>query len=626
MNLDQNIYSKETIKARMLQNATKLWGVKSVQSLDPFVKLLIDAFSTEVFKANNEIQNVNSRLLERLAKMLTPTKYTHPAPAHAIAFYMPEEDAELLMNYDEFFFKKSINSFTKSTSDKQIDVAFTPVSDINVIKAQVTTMIVGNTCYTFDESLNRTPVCRVNNRVEDYRRITIGIDVSEYNGGRLPEKFSLYCANLAFEHIDYVYRLLPHVKVTSNGKALEITPGKTYEDRNSYSGFEEVFKEQSIRYKVTEDIKKIYNQKFIEIEGISDDLIIEKGLFPFELQHLRENSPQLNQIITEQKLVWLTFEFPPQFTDQILDNFSFALNAFPVYNRAWKKTNYVLDIMGNNIPLETSEAEFFLYVQEVVDGNGRKYDEIPFTPNDNLTKGLYTVRKGGMERFSKRNAVDLMIHVLELTRDEVAAFSVFNRDKVKDVLSEMSDKMKGMIKKVENADKSLVEDVNYVIIEPIDSTVHCYAAFWVTHCSLANNIRPTTILSSQEKTKKITLITDTIGGDQEQKGANSIQAYRYALMTRDKIVSVEDIKAYCQMMMKDDLKSLKVTRGTIISDKPKEGFVKTVDVNIIPHSYAFYGKAYWDNLATVLTNNIKMRAIDGVIYRVKIFEDIAVDV
>lgn len=62
MHLDQNIYSKETIKARMLQNATKLWGVKSIQSLDPFVKLLIDAFSTEVFKANNEIQNVNRKI------------------------------------------------------------------------------------------------------------------------------------------------------------------------------------------------------------------------------------------------------------------------------------------------------------------------------------------------------------------------------------------------------------------------------------------------------------------------------------------------------------------------------------------------------------------------------------
>ena len=56
MNINNHSYSKEAIKSRMLQNATKLWGVKNMQLLDPFVKLLIDAFSTEVFKANNEIQ------------------------------------------------------------------------------------------------------------------------------------------------------------------------------------------------------------------------------------------------------------------------------------------------------------------------------------------------------------------------------------------------------------------------------------------------------------------------------------------------------------------------------------------------------------------------------------------
>ncbi|AQX13803.1 type VI secretion system baseplate subunit TssF [Elizabethkingia meningoseptica] len=626
MNLDHNIYSKETIKARMLQNATKLWGVKSIQSLDPFVKLLIDAFSTEVFKANNEIQNVNSRLLERLAKILTPTKYTHPSPAHAVAFYMPQEDTELVMDYTEFFFKKNISSFSKTQSDKQIDIPFTPVDNIKTIKAQVAVMVVGNTCYTFDQGLNRAPVCRVNNRIEDYRRITIGIDISQYDSDRFPDKLSLYCSNVAFEHIDYVYRLLPHVKVTSNGKALNITSGLNYTDQKKYEGFEEVFREQSLRYKVTEDVKKIYNSKFVEIEGITDDLLLEPGFFPFELGHLKGNTPQLEQLIHDHRFLWLTLEFPPQFTDQILDNFSFAINAFPVYNRLWKKTEYVLDIMGNNIPLETNKGEYFLYVDEVIDGQGKKYEEIPFTPNDQLSKGLYTVRKGGMERFSKRNAVDMMINVLELTRDEVAAFSVFNRDKLKDLLGEMSDKMKGMIKKVEYADKDLSEDVNYVIIEPIESSVHTYATFWVTHCSLANSIRPGTLLHSQQKAKSIMLLSETIGGEMEQKGSDSIQAYRYALMTRDKIVSMEDIKSYCQMVMKDDLKSIKVARGTIISDKPKEGFVKTIDVNIIPHNYPFYGKSYWDHLAVVLENNIKIRAIDGVIYRVKILDDTAVEV
>ena len=37
-----------------------------------------------------------------------------------------------------------------------------------------------------------------------------------------------------------------------------------------------------------------------------------------------------------------------------------------------EKTEYILDIMGNNIPLETGVGEYFLYVEEVVDGEGKE--------------------------------------------------------------------------------------------------------------------------------------------------------------------------------------------------------------------------------------------------------------
>lgn len=70
------------------------------------------------------------------------------------------------------------------------------------------------------------------------------------------------------------------------------------------------------------------------------------------------------------------------------------------------------------------------------------------------------------------------------------------------------------------------------------------------------------------------------------------------------------------MVMKDELKSIKVSRGTIISDKPKEGFVKLLMLVLLLR-IMLLRKNYWDNQAIVLMNSIKMRAIDGVIYRVK---------
>jgi len=617
MNLDQNIYSKESVKARMLQNATKVWGLKSPQSLDPFVKLLIDAFSTEVFKANNEIQTVNARILEKLAKLLTPSIYTHPVPAHAVAFTSPTESSEILLEHTEFFFRKQMISTVKSESDKQINIPFTPVGNVRINKAQTSVMFVGNTCYGIDERLNKVPIARFQGRPEDYRKITIGINVSKYSSEKFPKNLSIYCSNPAFEHIDFVYKLLPYITVTSNNNPLFVREGLTYFKDNPTDGYEQMFREQSIQNKLIEDVKSIYHHKFIEVKGISESLCTEAGKLPENLSFL-DYKEEITKYIDGKRFLWLTFEFPPQFSAEILDNFSFVLNAFPIYNRGWKKTEYSLDIMGNNIPLVTDDGEHFLYVDEVQDGDGRRYTEIPFTPSDDLKKGLYTVRKGGMERFSNRNAVDMIASVLELTRDEIAAFSLLNRDNVKGILSEMSDRMKSMIQKVNNAKRSIKQELNYVIMEPVDKTDHTYASFWVTHSTLANHMRPGTELSNQLKSQMLVLLTETIGGAEEQKGTDSIQAYKYALTTRDKIISLEDVKNYCRMVLKDELKEVRVTRGTMISNKPKEGFVRTVEVEIIPQNYSFYGRVYWENMANMLRNRIISKAIDGIEYLVKV--------
>lgn len=618
MNINNHSYSKEAIKSRMLQNATKLWGVKNMQLLDPFVKLLIDAFSTEVFKANNEIQSVNGRILEKLAKLLTPSQYSHPTPSHAIAFCMPEEDREILMEHSEFFLKKQLNSLRKNQSDRQVEVSLTPVENIALLKAQTGMMIVANTVYSVDNQLNKIPITRLPVDVENYRKIKLAIDVSDYTSEAFPEKITLYCSNPTYENIDFVYQLLPHINVTLNGIPLIVNQRIAEVEGLESEGFESIFEEQSIRQKIKNDVKNIYSNRFIELEGIYPSMFkqIKEGL-PQDL----DDGSSVWEAYRNKKYIWLEMEFPPQYSAEILENFLFVLNAFPVYNRAWKKTEYALDIMGNNIPLETNEDEFFLYVDEVIDGQGKSYFEIPFTPNDSMDRGLYTIRKGGMERFTSRNATDLMSHIMELLRDEVAAFSIINRDKVKDVLGEISEKMKTLMKKVEIANRELQEDINYVIIEPLENAAHTYATFWVSHCTLANNLRPGTEFYSQKKLQHITLITETTGGAEEQKQSDTILAYKYALTTRDKIISVEDVKNYCRMTLKDKLKNINVKRGIMVSDKPKEGFIRTVDINIVIQDYSFYGSKYWNNMQEVLKNNIKSKAIDGVEYRITIQED-----
>lgn len=114
------------------------------------------------------------------------------------------------------------------------------------------------------------------------------------------------------------------------------------------------------------------------------------------------------------------------------------------------------------------------------------------------------------------------------------------------------------------------------------------------------------------------MLTETTGGVEEQKQSDIVQAYKYALTTRDQIITIEDIKNYCRMVLKNGIKTIQVKRGTMISNKPKEGFVRTVDISIVPVDYELYGSKYWNNMEEVLKNGIKSKAIDGVEYRVRI--------
>lgn len=618
-----NSYSKEAIKARMLQNATRIWGLKSQHSLDPFVVLLIDAFSTEIFKVSNEMHSVNARILDRVAKLLTPSIYTTPRPAHAVAFAMPQEAEELLPHHSEFFIKKQFASTIKAVSDVQLEIPFTPVDNIRLHKLNVSLLVSAHTCYMMDENQNRIPVARIPNYAVPHNKLYIGLDVTHFTAEQLPDALSFYYTNATYDHLDFMYKLLPYVSFTVAGQELAVSKGLSYERDVRSEGFEEVFSDFSIREQMVDNIKSAYSHKFIELSGFAQEEIAAGGL-PGPLAFLTEQR-EVNTLLQQKKILWIEATFPPQFTSEIIDGSSFTTNAFPVLNRAWKSNECTLDIMGNNIPLFTQLGEHYLYVEEVVDGFGRKYSEIPFTQTDGLKKGYFTVRSGGMERFSDRNAIDMIAYVLELTRDEVAAFGALDRDKVVEALKNMTLQMKVLEQKVKNNGKAARENTNYIIIDPIGDTEHVRAAYWVTHTTLANNLRPGTRMVQQKISlanvnKHIVLLTETLGGSDEQKGTDAVQAYKYALTTRDKIVSAEDIKNYCRLVLKGELRSVNVKRGTIISDKPKEGFVRSVEITIVPLSYRQYGRHYWADMAMTLKNQIVNRAIDGVEYIVHILD------
>src|ERR1700710_1970146 len=103
-------FTKEAIMNRLMQNAANLWDVKNPSTLDPFVRMLMEAFSLEIYRAANETQNIEGRILDKIAAMLTPNLLTMPHAAHAVLQAMPSEPIHLLHPQTSFQATKRYSS------------------------------------------------------------------------------------------------------------------------------------------------------------------------------------------------------------------------------------------------------------------------------------------------------------------------------------------------------------------------------------------------------------------------------------------------------------------------------------------------------------------------------------
>ena len=77
-----NLFTKESIKARMFKQAATLYDIRNIDGIDPLIRLLIEALSGEIFKLSGDVHAIESRLLEKVASALTHSIGCPPRPCH----------------------------------------------------------------------------------------------------------------------------------------------------------------------------------------------------------------------------------------------------------------------------------------------------------------------------------------------------------------------------------------------------------------------------------------------------------------------------------------------------------------------------------------------------------------
>ena len=603
--------TKEDIRTRMLRNAMDYWGATNINDMDPMVRLLVEALSTELFNVSNDVKNLENRVLSKISRILASDYLTSALPAHAILRGQPLEANETVSINNEFFYKRQLG--TDSVKAEELNSFFSPVGQIDLFNATIRYTFSGINLYEHDENMRKSTIATALSRLNNEPNLLwIGID-------SVPELVNMQNVGLFFEWSDYAanddfYKLLSVIKCYLNNNEIETTPGIIYqEDKNADN--RPVFYEQDVANLINRDIKEFYDNRFVSLtdEKLTDISVLRRN-FPEPFAELF-NPTDLMRL---QSCIWIKISFPAAITPRIIDDLQISLNCFPVLNRKRHTHKYRLREVNNIIPIKAPANDHFLSVKEVHDDRNVYYSEIPYTQATQSFEGSYSIRNGGAERFDSRNARQIIEYLFELLRDEKAAFASYGTDFLSSILKTLEQNLALIDKKTRSSEDGN-ELFNYLIIKPGNKATMLYLQYWTTLADAANNIRRGAHLQQFEimkfRAESLRLLTTTIGGRNSLGATERVQAYKYGLTTKDRIVTQADLISFCYYELGNQITDVKISKGLVVSSNPKEGFKKTIDVHLKPAGGLQLSADEWSTLLMLLESKLASRSVINSNYR-----------
>ena len=461
---------EEEIKARMVRTASRLWGQpnSSAESFDPLVGMLLGACSVEMGRVYNELESSQARILERLAGLLTPEVQRGPKAAHAILQARANEPVGDLSKEFHFYYQKKLPQRENSLKEEYTSVYFTPVANTRVFDARVAALASGNSIWSIDGSNEKSLIAQSretrlgNGQAHSLATsIYIGIDISRrvksLNG------MSFYFDWPFSSDKTSLYQSLENSKLFLGTKELKLSRGfQTAESFDSLTSLKSLLENDLCRIEERE-IAMLYHPRFLTINDESE----------ISLDHDLKNHPQEFSDVFDasalkqfnQPLLWLRLDvFSPR--ADISKDIQCLLNCFPIMSRHLNEFSYRLQSNTNIIPLKV-DGEVFYSMCSL-----RGSDNKPFVRNTtkDFTKsksGTFLLRQGGIERFDKRDASELLNYLIDLLRDESAAFAVYGNDLISSNLRELNQMLNSLIQRVEHTEVN-DEQLTYLVIKPIE--------------------------------------------------------------------------------------------------------------------------------------------------------------
>lgn len=566
------------IKDRMLRSAARMWGgndVISEPSFDPLVGMLISACAFELENISREIEETRLRVSEKVIDMMVPDVNSGVLAAHALAAASTAE-VEALTSPEDSFYASSDYYDQKPTRP----IMFSPAGFFKLVNGSISGMLHGGGYYEVGQNNSKSAFIDIPAKVApDPGTLWLAFDFPP--GLTELSNLSVYfnCRKSSFRQ--NFYYLLRNAIWSSNENTIESTPGFS-EALNDQDFLFKIFGKRAVRHNAhLNHIRKFYEERFVTLNLRKENL---KPGIPAQFKQLFSKLPEkeFEQVSSH---TWVKLKFPQNLHYELLEDISCSINTFPVTN-----LNRVSKIFKSRRHLNLfalKDEDAFFDLESIEDGEGNVFLESKSEKVTDIQENFYVLRSSGVESFDARKASEHITYLLEKLKNESASFSFMDKTAFNGDLLSLSQ----IIARLELSQENLPDFSNtfYLYLNTKKSNLSIFVNYFTTSGDNGNGLKPGTALNivkgAQFAQSSIKLVTASIGGRSKMTREDRVNTFKKALLTRDKIVSEEDIKSFCSVHFGRYLDSVKIKKGVQKVNSSKESYERTIDlyINFTPH-------------------------------------------
>jgi hypothetical protein len=606
---------QDRIKDRVLKRAARSWGFSDVEmetSFDPVVSMMLNALSYELEKVAHELEDSKTRVVERVLEIMFPEVTAGVKPARAILHALPIDNNMKVSLQNQMLASRRIHNIYNPLAPITKEIALSPTLEVKLSSAEIKYV-------AYERNLFEISNLFYKDAVRDYKHslpsgiVFMGIELKNPKALEL-EDLMLYIDIKNTHQKEMFHYYLKQMKCFQDD--VEITVEEGYNVPVNNIDIDNIINRNYTHLsEIMQEVNEFYFDNFYTLKG--------------SLKHkpINEYSEEYKcfKAITDRNdnpIIWVKMVFPESLIPQILDNVSFTANCFPVINKKKHIINKTLGNFLSYIALET-DNNIYLDVDTVIDGFNNHY-EIKEFKDGVIEEGNAVLRTGGVSRFDSRSASELLQNVLDLLKDESSSFAGLGKDFMNSSLVEINQLLASVEQQARESSFSKNNDP-YLMIKPkIDESIGKSFAihYWSTCAEEGNDIKAGTVLETKDDmlfvSKEAVLITNTVGGMNKQNNKDRILAYRNALLTRGRIVTFADIKAFGFNHFKSCVTDIRIEKGTRKEISVKAGFSRTVDIylQVNPVEKDYLSETEWDYLCDSFMKQLKNRSSNVFPYRI----------